>query len=133
MGGVPVRDPERVEEETFLSRLKTTVDQKLHDEGLETSSALLFIPKEGWEGLEANYPFPRTWASGLLVKAVTGVTLIYSIPLDRPETYGFADYTNEGFRLEDGSASDSMLCRFDKPVLVIERPAEVLEISVRCR
>lgn len=133
LGGVPVRDPERVEEETFLSRLKTTVDQKLSAEGLETSSTLLFIPEEGWEGLEANYPFPRNWASGLLVKAVTGVTLIYSIPLDRPETYGFADYTNEGFRLEDGGASDSMLCRFDKPVLVIERPAEVLEISVRCR
>lgn len=133
LGGVPVQDLTDLENATFLSRLQDAVDRQLYKEGIQKSSTLLFIPKEGWEEIEASYEVSRPWATGLLVKAVTGMTLVHSIPSDRPETYGFTDYTGAGLRISEERTLDSTLCRFGKPVLVIENPVKEMEVSVRCQ
>lgn len=130
---VPDQDLTELENATFLSRLQDAVDRELYKEGIQKSSALLFLSKEGWEEIEASYEVSRPWATGLLLKAVTGMTLVHSLSPDRPVTYGFADYTADGLRISEERILDSTLCRFGKPVLVIENPVTEMTVSVRCQ
>lgn len=133
LGGTPVHAVTQLENLTFLSRLQDAVDQKLSTERIEKNSALLFISKEGWEEIEAIYDVRRPWATGLLVKAVTGVTLLHSVPEEHPEGYGFADYSLEALRLSPGEETLLRLCEFEKPVLLIDKPATKMDISVVCK
>jgi len=64
---------------------------KLH--GLKKSDALLFVPKEIFDGNVDGRP----WARGMLVYAVAGVPLVYGLG-GMDQTYGQSDYNRAALR-----------------------------------
>lgn len=107
---------EVAEPATFLGDFKTALDAVIDDEGLHKNDVLLFLTKEDFGVLESYSERGPSWEYGLLVTAVTGLSLIYgALPSD---THGFRDYDSQSLRKPARDATFEDLCKFNRPVII---------------
>jgi len=139
----PALQSERVQSRpvTDFERLRNETDSLLSQHQLTRADVFLFIPSEVFEQLETSRLFPgrseRDWRddyTGLLMTAVTGLSLVHGVREGTTEAYGFGTYLDSGedvFRRRIHEMPPRELCAFGRAVLVL-RDFDTLELSIEC-
>jgi hypothetical protein len=96
-----------------LSAFRESLEIFMHRNGLNSSNAQLFIPREVWENnvslLNRNAGAEKTWALPLMVYATTGVPLFKGV-LEMHESYGFSAYGKESITPTRAEFEHTLAC-----------------------
>lgn len=102
-----------------LTVLKSEIAMLQKREKLTASNSLLFVPKEVYENEVADFKGP-VWARGMLVTAVTGMSLVHGIT-ELKAAYGYSIYDENSLsRLRKDLVSGNA-CSFGKTIIVVEQ------------
>ncbi len=117
---------------TYFDQFSSAISTVLEKNHIDRGDSLLFISADGFQTIEALARPRYPWSTGLLVTAVTGMTLVYSVDDSHPEGYyGFISYGADSHRRDYDQESLSEVCSFGRPV-VIANDLTSLQFSLHC-
>lgn len=116
----------RVESDTYWAMLREGVQSQASGKDYALRDIELFIPKKEMEFIERRFHLERKWDTGLLVAAVTGASLIKSVPAGTThESFGFgyagsdSYYSADAYRTDIEEGLQIEICSAETPVLVL--------------
>lgn len=104
---------------SYFERFRDNARATLMTSKTLPNDALIFLSVEDFEFLESEFQLERPEYSGLLVTAVTGLSLVHGVPDDHSGFYGFAAYDVEAERRTLQSFVEVGACKWGKPVMVL--------------
>ena len=111
-------------QEPYFSVFERSLAEFLAEDSIASSDALLFLPSEQFEELSARSYLPNSEDLGLLLVAVTGVSLVHGMPdLDQDwkgSFFGNSLYGDDSPRLPEASVTEAVLCQWNRPVIRVE-------------
>lgn len=117
---------------TYFDAFSSAISDLLEENQIPRGDSLLFISAEGFETIAARAQPRYSWSTGLLVTAITGITLAYSVDPSHPAgNYGFNSYDESSHRRDYDEESLTDVCSFGRPV-IIANDLESLRFSVHC-
>lgn len=102
----------------YFERLTEELDSLDREWGMPPGEALLFLSSEDFDWLTAEYTLNDEWATGLLITAVTGKSLLFGVKDHTAPNYGFPFYDASALRRSAEEITEAELCEFGRPVIV---------------
>ena len=108
-------------QEPYFSVFARSLAEFMADNSVVSSDALLFLSSEQFEELAASSSLPDSDDVGLLLVALTGVSLVHGMPLFeenwKSSFFGNSAYGDGSSRLPEASVSSTNLCQWNRPVV----------------
>lgn len=102
-----------------LTVLKSEIAMLQMREKLTASNSLLFVPKEVFDNEVAVFKGP-VWARGMLVTAVTGMSLVHGLN-ELKTAYGYGVYDENALWRSRNDLASGNACSFGKTIIVVEQ------------